>query len=273
MSIAIADVGDFHINEKSGLCAEVVQLDEGGTYHPSTGQREIRECFVDFAEKFHSIPADKHIVFLKGDIADIDAKNRTTSLITRNHAVVQEMVVEALDPLVGLADGIVVFRGTAAHTGKSAWIEEAIANDYDSAIHSEESASWWQMSKTIEGVRFDVAHHAPMPGSPLTYHKASLDLAVRALWYYKVQLNLPPPHIVSRAHMHRLSDSGDNYETRAIFTPAWCLKTEYLYRYGKELNLSDIGGVIYLCDQGKVEVQKIRYPYEAKKKSWESLSL
>lgn len=268
MTSIIADISDLHVNQTVAVCPPVINLDDGGTYHASRTQRWLHECLQDFTAQFYAIPG-RHIVAVKGDAAELDTKRRSVQLITPNKAVIMQMTQEVLAPIIDPADVCLIFRGTPAHTGKSSWVEEAIAKDYTNAEWSTKAAaSWWHLQRTIEGVRFDMAHHASMPGDAQTYPKAAIDLARRALWYYKVILNQPAPHIVSRSHNHRSADSADNFETRAIYTGAWTAMPEYGYRAGKELNIAHIGGVIYICDKGKVEVKKLLYEPKENRRIW-----
>lgn len=269
MTTIIADLSDLHVNQTVAVCPPVVNLDDGGTYHASRTQSWLYECLMDFAKQFYAITAARHIVAIKGDAAELDTKRRSVQIITANKANILRMTQEVLEPVVTEADTILFFRGTPAHTGKSSWIEETIAADYlHTKWSSKSAASWWHMQATIDGVRFDMAHHAPMPGDQQNYPKASIDLAKRAMWHYNSILHQPSPHIISRSHNHRFADSYDNFETRAIFTGAWTVMPEYGYRAGKELALSHIGGVIYICDNGNVEVKKLKYEPKDARRVW-----
>jgi hypothetical protein len=268
MTTIIADLGDLHVNQTVAVCPPVVNLDDGGTYHASRTQRWLHECLQDYTAQFYALEG-RHIVFLKGDAAELDCKRRSVQIISPNKATIQRITQEILEPIVNPADKLIVMRGTPAHVGKSSWIEETIAADYSNTQWSSKSAaSWWHMQATIDGVRFDIAHHAPMPGDQQNYPKAAIDLAKRALWHYRVILQQEPPAIISRSHNHRFADSYDNFETRAIFTGAWTVMPEYGYRAGKELSVSHIGGMIYIIDNGKVEAKKIQYHPRESRAVW-----
>jgi hypothetical protein len=96
---------------------------------------------------------------------------------------------------------------------------------------------------------------------------AASKLAERAeLYYYR--LGKPLPHVVIRSHNHKKADSGDNYSLKAFFTPSWTLKTEFAYRQGHELELADIGGLIFTIEGDKVSHEWVLYPPKENRRVW-----
>jgi len=256
----VVHISDLHINSTVALCPLAVDLDDGGTYHPSRGQRWLWECWQDFVNRVTAIEGEK-LLIIGGDMAELDTKRRSVQLISANKATIMRMVGDVLDPLTSQVGGVVVIRGTPAHVGKSSWIEEAIANDLDHTVRqSKQTASWWQFRAVIGGQRFDVAHHAGMSGRDVASHKSPVDLAERALWYYRVMVQQPAPHWVIRSHNHRYREA-EMHGLRAVFTPCWTMATENVYRSGSEYSLADIGGVVWQGGKMKATI----YPAEMKK--------
>ena len=238
-------ISDLHINSTVALAPPAVHLDDGGTYHASRGQRWLWECWTDFSLRVKALPGRK-VLLICGDLGELDVKRRSNQLITVNKATIQAITLDTLAPLVDAVDSLIVIRGTMAHTGKSQWLEESIARQYDHAVHDKrcDNASWYHFQGEIGGVRIDAAHHASMGSLPWTGPNAANKLAARAMWAYSVDYKQQPPDYVYRAHNHRYADSGSNYECRAILLPCWSLITEFGFRMGHELDLADIGGVI-----------------------------
>jgi hypothetical protein len=260
----LAYVSDLHTNSTVAVCPPVISLDNGGTYHASRGQRWLWECLNDFANRFHKLPG-RHIVGLGGDLGELDIKRRTVELITPNKATIQDIAIETTEPLVGDADGVIVVRGTPAHQGKGAWLEEAIAQDLTNAIRqSKKIASWYQFQGCIDQGRFDMAHHASMGNVPAT---AAIRVAEAAVRHY-LSLGQPLPHVILRSHNHRKADSGDNYPFKVFFTPSFSLKTEFAYRQGRELQLSDIGGLIFTIEGDRVSHEWVLYEPRENKRVW-----
>ena len=202
-------VSDTHINSRVGLCTPLVNLDEGGSYRSSPTQRAIWKAWLDFWQEMERLDGRK-ILIINGDLGELDDKNRNNQLITRNKATVLEMVLDTLQPALDVVDESIIIRGTPAHVGKGAWLEEAIANDLDNAIHDTDSASWWHFRGRIEGVRFDLAHHGPMGRLPWTEKHAGIKVATMITARY-AEMGAPVPDIAIRSHNHRRSDSGRNF--------------------------------------------------------------
>lgn len=257
----IVIVSDLHINSKVALCTPTVNLDDNDTHHASPAQHWLWECWLDFWRQVGKLE-NRTIAILNGDLGELDTLRRSNQLISPNKAVILSLVLDVLKPMLDVIDSVIVIRGTAAHEGKSSWLEEAIAQDLTNAIPASKTiASWWHFQGMIGDLRIDAAHHASMGSIPAN---AASKLAQRAIAYYITTLRLPEPHYVFRSHNHKYADSGGNYSTKAIFTPCWSLMTEYGYRTGHELELADIGGVI--IEDGKDRL--IRYSPKDTRKVW-----
>ena len=259
-------LSDLHINSTVAVCPPSVNLDDGGTYHASRTQVWLWRCLEEIAAEFARATGDK-IVLFNGDLGELDTKRRTYQLITPNKATILDLVRDTIEPVTSIADRNYMLRGTPAHQGKSAWLEEAIADDLDHAVRSSKAAaSWWHYRGTLAGVRIDSAHHVSMGGLPWTEKQAATKAASRIVWRYLVDMHQPPPSVAFRSHNHRWSDSYDNYPTRVICTPCLTTATEYIYRTGHENDLADIGALIMTCKDGEYEIQKLRFePREARR--------
>jgi hypothetical protein len=177
------------------------------------------------------------------------------------------MAANVLDSLLAGAGCTYVVRGTEAHVGKSANLEESLAGDIGAVECPETKArSWWSLYLNIEGVRLDIAHHTNMGGLPWTAPSAAQKLAARVMFEYSDRGDRPPA-LVIRSHVHRWGDSYDAHRTRAIFTPAWTLATSYTNRIAPGA-IADIGALILHIDGGKIEVEKFRA--EGIKRIWTS---
>ena len=266
----LIQVGDTHINSLVALCPPTVNRD-GGTYRSSRGQRWLWQCWLEMWETIkRDYPTQRKVLVLTGDLGELDTKRRTAELISPNKAEVMSMIIDTLEPALRQVDSVFVIRGTQAHTGKGAWLEEAIANDLTITVKDEENkaASWYWLRLEAEGVRFDIAHHASMGGLPWTAPNAANRLAFMAETYYH-RIGQSLPHVVMRSHNHRYADSGGNYESLAVFTPAWSLMTEFGYRMGKELALASIGSVVFECSGGEYKMRQFKYePRHETRRVW-----
>jgi hypothetical protein len=267
---AIIAVADLHINSTVALSPPVVNLDDGGTYHASRTQHWLWNSWLDFISETKILTDDfRRVLVINGDLTELDTQKRSIQLTTMNKNTILNMVLETIAPLVDIADAVYIIRGTAAHTGKSAWSEEAIAGDIDCAIHSGNgNFSWWHYRGVASGVKLDIAHHAQMGFVPWSRKNAANNLAAKIMWCYQVDRNETAPDLALRSHNHSYASSGDNYRCMVDYLPAWTTLTEYGYRQGYENMLSDIGGIIYFCNNGHYIKQKIFFKPKEARQIW-----
>lgn len=252
----IVIVSDAHIGSTVALCPPSVILDDGGEYHASRGQRWIWDGWNHFLDKVSKL--DYPLVIFNGDMIEQDAKRRSYQVITRNPATVQAIAVKILDPLVKMAGGLYVLRGTAAHGGKSGNAEENLANDFEAISDKATSAaSRYHLPLIIDRVRLDIAHAGTMGGTPTARPMAANRLAWQTMLEYQITRD-QPPDLVIRGHQHRWADSYDAYPTRAIYTAGWTLATEHIESRAPG-KLAEIGGLIIHIDGNHYEVEKVQY--------------
>ena len=256
--IALILTGDHHTNSTVGLCPAHVTLDDGGTYTPNKTQRWLWSYWNDCWEEVKSFTqeADRVTWIINGDMVDKDHKGRSYQYITGNSATITNMAIDVLTPGLEVADQVLVIRGTDAHVGKDASMEEAVADDIDTVIRNKETktASWYHYRGVLGGLRIDISHHTNMGTLPWTSANAANKVAADAFMNYNL-LGQKIPGLVVRSHVHKHADSYDNYPVRAVILPAWQSMTSY----GARLNpnrISDIGMIIFLIDNGIIVKEK-----------------
>ncbi len=265
---AVIVVSDLHVNSTVAICPPVVNLDDGGTYHASKTQRWLWSCWGDFWARVNK-EADgyRKVLVINGDLGELDAKDRSAQVITVNKSTILQMVRDVLVPAEW--DVLYIVRGTRAHEGKSAWLAESIAADMDKCIPQDTGIhSWWQIRADVHGTKFDIAHHASMGTTPWTRVNSAVKLASKSLWDYAVDRGAKPPDIIVRAHNHIFAEASVN-NTRAYFTPAWCMTTEYGYRIGQENTLANVGGLVFYCAGEHCFTEKYFYTAERERKVWQ----
>lgn len=251
-SANIVIISDAHIGSTVALCPPVFTLDDGGEYHASRGQRWIWDNWLDFLSRVEQLK--QPLLIFNGDMIEADAKRRSYQVITRNPSTLQRLAADILDPLVKMASGLYVIRGTAAHGGKSCHAEEELASDFG-AIHKRgEAYSRYHLPLQIGSLRLDIAHHATMGYQPA---RSAIGTAEKIALYY-MRTGDKPPDIVIRGHQHRWGDSYDAYPTRVINLPCWTLATEFV-EMKQPGSLADIGGLIIRIEGDKWEIEKIHY--------------
>lgn len=255
-------LGDTHIGSTVALCKPITELDDGGTYHASPLQRSLYRGWQALQEAISKLPSPPLLV-INGDIVEIDSKDRSFQIITRNRTTIRSMASEVLDEVAKLCSGVYVVRGTAAHVGKSASMDDAVGDDFDAPGHTKGSHSFWWLPLIVEKVRFDIAHHAPMSGIPWNQNISAINIAAR-IRFACMERGEKPPDVVIRSHQHRWADSHDAFETRVIQLPAWTYATEFINRTNPGA-IADIGAAFITVDNGEYDVTKFKVQPEATK--------
>ena len=272
MKTAVLVVSDLHINSTVALAPPVVNLDDGGTYHSSPGQRWLWHCWLEMIKDFKAqTEGCRRIAIFNGDLGELDIKRRSNQLISTNKATILETTRETVAPLTDQVDGTIIMRGTMPHVGKAAWLEEEIAHDLDNIIKQDGTATWYHLRAKFGGVTFDIAHHASMGALPWTEKNAANKIAAIILWRYCIDRHSTPPMVAIRSHNHRYSDSGGNYPVFAITTRGWTLMTEYGYRLGKENDLAQIGGHLFICEDKQYQYSQYIYHPRDERVIWKEL--
>lgn len=258
----MAVVSDLHVNSTVGLAPPYTELDDGGTYRPSKAQRWLWRNWLDFWEQVRAKKEEHNAqlrVVFNAEIADLN-KHSKYQLFTVNETTVMRAAVEVLTPALDVADVVFVTRGTEAHTGGSAHIEEKIAEDIGAAKDDEAGNwSWWWLPMEAAGVRLDFQHH-PATGSrrPWTRGAAPTRQAAIVAMEYALE-GKAPPHLGVYSHGHYFADSGTTIRPRVIFTPPWQLTTAFGHRLGVGGRLEPVGGVAFVCQDGQYTMHDIRY--------------
>jgi hypothetical protein len=255
-------VSDTHSNSTVGLAKPSIQLDDGDKVHASTARRWLFHTFEDILKKAQEKARGELYGLINGDAIELDAKNRSLQLITKNQTEAIQNACEVFEPMFDICKGVYVVRGTEAHVGQQAQAEEALAANFNNSIMNPDTDnhSWNWLPLELDGVRMDIMHHPKggEGGRPMNSQGVVDRLASDTLFSYANKGKLPP-HLVIRSHLHKYRDSKDAFFTRAIITPAMSLLTSYVYRIG--INASeDVGAILIYCHEGRYAVEPLRYP-------------
>ena len=239
------------MNSTVGLCRYSVNLDDGGSYQASKGQRWLWRNWIDF---WDSVPKGEVWTVLNGDLVDVNGKHKSSQVISLNETDVMKMTVDVLEPVLDKSDRVFVVRGTAAHTGLSGNIEEKIALDIG-AEKCGDNYSWWELLLDCDGVKFYITHHGPLGRLRHTHGNA---LNRRAVEIEDLFAGRGVPQVTIQSHNHHFSTSSDEYKTKVYALPSWQLKTDFAKRIGI-IEQDIVGGVWFNCDGGEYRDNVKRY--------------
>ena len=210
---------------------------------------------------------DRVGALLMGDMIDGDSKKRTHQVVSRNASEVNDIAIQVLEPLYSIVDWCVFLKGTPAHVGKSAELEEELASDCDIAQkNGENNYAWDEFYGTVGGVIFDAKHHGKLGYKRHTRVNALHSEAEELLGAY-VEKGEKPPQVALRAHVHKSRDTYDNHAIRVLTNYCFMGIGGYGYRISNEP--PDIGGLIFVCENGGYQLIKVPFKFP-KRRVWRS---
>lgn len=260
--------GDMHVNEMSSLCPPHFKREEGSEHIFSPAVSKMWDAWIDAWSVVKQRGRGREtVVVFGGEFADLDAKQRTNHIITKNRANIKLAVADTIEPALKCASWVIVIRGTEAHSDLEAAFDEEVANDIDGVDVFRNpgtgEASWWNCRTKIGGKLFDLAHHVSMGGLPWTERNAANKLAELTRHEYQTWGEDEPDWVI-RGHVHRVSDSGINYSPmRALTAPCWQLANPYIHRLAAGGRMPEVGLLIVDLETGQPEWIKYNIKREA----------
>lgn len=249
-------IADTHGNSTTGLCPpDGIELDDGGRYQPSKAQRWLWQCYTDLLAEAEQISrtCDRFMTWYVGDLVDKIGKG--SQIVTYNDPPIVNVGVQIVELSQRIShSGVGIIRGTAAHTGDSGHLEEAIAKAVGAKPYPVDSAlsSSWYAKIAYQDHVIDIAHHGKVGGLPWTRANALGGIAYTAL-DEALRSHDTIPSLVVRAHRHKCADSGDNYPVRVVQLPCFQISNAYANQAAPR-QMADIGGAFVVVEDGKLDV-------------------
>lgn len=246
---------DTHSNSRVGLCpADGVEL-EDGFYQPSREQIWLWDCWVDIWNKVHDLKGElkaKVYHIHAGDGID-DNHHSKYGLITLNKSIMVKLAEESLAPSMKVSDFRFFVRGTAAHVGQDAELEELVAERCDAVQDGSYSKYEWRL---IAGGVYFLARHRP-PSTSLKEHTrgGGANRSAVQLTMQFARLGMDLPQVALFGHYHHPEDSGENFPIRALFLP--CFKLHGSYESERGFAAEPIGARVFICEGGKYSLLPI----------------
>jgi len=275
-------VGDLHTNSFSGLIPPVVYRSNGNKERQNAWQKWLWNKWLTFWGNIDDIKKQTKLpvaVVFNGDSCD---KNHHAphEMIDLNPNVITNTAIEVLEVPLEVADCWYMIRGTEAHTGRGAWMEERIAKELAMTSPHKVGArpekrlggentwvySWWKLYMEIGGVFFDIKHH-PESNSTRSWTRGGGAMRIAKIVmdsYY--ESGDRPPQVAIRNHFHHWEDSGTNQPTQAFILPAWQGPTDFTHRRAIESEAHPVGGIYFVCRNGKYTPwEKLTYEPQRRK--------
>lgn len=249
----IVVVSDTHFGCKLALCPPKVKFDEGGNYEASDIQLKLWAMWREFWDIFvpKTTRNEDFVIVHNGDIIDGIHHNSTTQ-ISQNITDQIKIAREVLTPLLKRkhCKGYYQIRGTEAHAGKSAQFEEMLAESLDGNLVKDEfnnSSRWELWLRFGDNLLCHFTHHVGTTSSA-GYESTAVYKELIEAYSEAGRWKLDAPDCVIRSHRHRffkIEVPSANTNAIAVVTPAWQLKTPFVYRgaLGRS-STPQIGGLI-----------------------------
>lgn len=250
-------ISDLHCGCRAGLCPDqAIPLDEGGTYMPSAPQKKMWKIWKKFWKEWvpQACRGEPYAVLVNGDALD-GVHHGAKTQISQNHADQNKVAMLILEPIADECEGrFFMNRGTEAHAGKSAEMEEMLARMLGAVKDESDHHSRFEIFLRMGSGLIHALHHIGTTGAS-HYESSAVMKELAESFTESGRWGDSPPDMVVRSHRHR------NIEVRiptksgygiSLVTAGWQLKTPFTYRVaGGRLTTPQIGGT--LIRQGKTD--------------------
>jgi len=234
-----------------------IQLQDGGSYLPSTLQSKVYSWWETFWEEW--VPEATHhepySVVVNGDLIDGVHHNSTTQ-ISHNLEDQNEVACSLLEPVRDKCDGrIYIVKGTPAHTGQSGIEEERIAKRLDAIPGPDGQRARYELWKMVGDGLVHFNHHIGTTSSS-AHETSAINAELASAFVEAGRWGERPPDIIVRSHRHRCAEvripSKRGYAI-AFVTAAWQLKTPFLFKVaGGRMTTPQIGGHLIRVAHGEL---------------------
>lgn len=247
----IVVVSDTHCGCKLGLCPpEGVTLDDGGAYLPSPLQCKIWAMWDEFWSDWvpEQTRGEPFGVIVNGDAVE-GTHHRATTPISHNIGDQIAIAQACLKPVAQLCEGrFWMVRGTEAHVGISAQIEEGLGKALGAVPNDQGQYCRWDLWKRV-GADYLIhcLHHIGTTGSQ-AYEATAVHKEMIEEYAEAGRWGEQPPDISVRSHRHRYIET--TFATRrgrgiSVVTPGWQGKTPFAWKIpGGRLSMPQFGGIL-----------------------------
>jgi hypothetical protein len=252
--VFVAVVSDLHIGSTVALCPpEGIALEDGGRYHPSQVQKWIWEKWVQYWADVKARAGMSPIVtIINGEFIDGN-HHGTTQIGTPSPTAMMDAAIDVMHKPRIMSKHIYVTKGTAAHSLHGAASDHAIGKELGAARCPETGQhAFYHLRLKIKNTLFDVAHHI---GGGARIHTRGTNIRGEVT---DAMLEGTPPDVLIRSHVHNYADTGRNFKTFGVVTPAWQLMTEYSHRVVRRTQRS-VGGLLFEVTSNGWDYELLRY--------------
>ena len=251
MRSIILPISDTHCGLKVGLMPTKV-VDRDSHYYQTDAQQWLWKRWLQARRKiFKELEqADELVVFLMGD--PIHGSGKADECFSPRLKTQKDTFVQCLLPYTNRASSVYCVKGTKWHVGEDGIVEDQIAQE----LGAHGLKAYDKLEVDIQGVRFMLQHKGPSPGAR-SWTKGNVVRGVmRTIFFNALKDGRTPADIYIWAHYHEFLPVPEiigDHEMFGCILPAWCVANEYALAVIKSLELSDVGMVYFVIEDGKWE--------------------
>lgn len=245
-------VSDTHCGCRLGLLhPDGIRVDSGGFYQPSEVQLKMWSLWREFFDEW--VPevtrGEPYDLVHNGDAIDGSHHQGTTQIshnLQDQHRIAFDVMQPEVEKCKALGGTYYHIRGTEAHVGKSGENEERLAAALGAKPNELGQFARYDLWKRVGNCLVHLLHHIGTTGSAA--HEASaVNAELTAEYVEAARWHREPPDFIVRSHRHRSIavdlNSAKGYAA-AIVTPAWQLKTPYVWKIpGARISEPQLGGI------------------------------
>lgn len=253
----LAVISDLHAGATIGLCPPKVELDEGGIYKYSPGQKYLWGFWEEsWNAVFKLAGKDPLYIEANGDL--VEGSKKRTEVFASSMEEQANVAIACLAKPAARAKSIVLTRGTPFHVGHSGEVEDWIAHE----LGAHRLRSFKRPRFTISGVTFEFNHKGPKFGEREWYKENPMRYHIKSMMAQRYISGLPVADVMIYSHFHRYINTlvewedmtGLERQVRGIITPAWMLMSEWGNHAKAEF--SHIGLIAFEIENGEYQMHK-----------------
>jgi hypothetical protein len=242
---------DTHPGSKLGLCPPEIELNDGGTYLSSKAQRWSWGCWGKYWDRVSALKKERKSrvgSISVGDAGDLN-KHGSAQFVSLSKTDAKNIATSVYDRPSKIADYQIFVKGTAAHTGKSGWLEDWIAEDLEAVKDPEtDSWSWWYARMQVEELLIEF-YHRPQAVGRLPHTESNATNRMSNIIFQRCQRSGESvPDLVFFGHVHYYASSDPTVSPRVVYCPGWQLPYDFIFSIGGGHHSPRIGGLILVVE-------------------------
>ena len=261
MRTVLLNIADTHCGSSTGIMvARPWQLNDGGEYRPSQGQRKLWGLTAEICQEVRRLRLlyenTRIIVVHNGDANDGN-HHGTPQLVTSDTEEQERIHLDLMDEMYSIMgygnedDRTYYTAGTRVHVGSS---EHRIAMDLGAVPFNKGKGkrdgeyAWPRLPLDVNGCLFDFAHHGFSPGNLLHTRGNAIRSKLKSMYYERLELGVRVARYYVSAHNHQYRHEGIYTDkvgvVHGIISPALQGRTHYVNKVAAR-NVSDLGMLVW----------------------------